>query len=93
MQHDAADELNVVMPQANGALAGFTHHGKGFGKDIVEGFARGQAAAKGVGLGAQGFIAEVFVIFFQRVDVFDQGEIFFEDFAGRVPGKGGNEFL
>jgi len=35
MQRYAANELDIVVAQADGALAGFAHHRKGFGKDIV----------------------------------------------------------
>ena len=36
MQHHAADQLHIEVAHAEHTLAGFAHHGKGFGQDLVE---------------------------------------------------------
>jgi len=37
VEDDAADHLNVEVAHLDGALAGFTDDGEGFGQDVVEG--------------------------------------------------------
>src|SRR5262249_46306967 len=58
VEREAADELNVEVPHLERALRGFADHGKGFGREIVQRLAPGQALAELLGLGAQRFVAE-----------------------------------
>ena len=53
MQHDAADHLHVEMALAEHALGGLAHGGEGFGQEIVERFALGQAVAQPAGARGQ----------------------------------------
>ena len=43
VQHHAADQLHVEMAQAEHALGGLAHHGEGFGQQVVQRRAVGQA--------------------------------------------------
>jgi hypothetical protein len=43
VQHHAADQLHVVMAHAEHAARGFAADGEGFGQDLVERFAVGDA--------------------------------------------------
>ena len=58
MQGDTADHLDIIVAQADSALADFAHGGVGFGQDIIEGFAFGQAGAELVCFGRQLFHGE-----------------------------------
>jgi hypothetical protein len=60
------------------ALAGFAHHGKGLGQQIVQRRALGQALAELVGLGAQavaGVVQLLELLGFQRVDLLDRAPV------------------
>ena len=53
------------------ALAGFADDGKGFGQQVVERFALGEALAELVGLGAQLLVGERLDGWLERIDALD----------------------
>ncbi len=53
MQHHAADQLHIEMAHFQGAFAGFSDNGKGFGQQRIEGFTARQSALELFRLGAQ----------------------------------------
>ena len=71
VQHDAANHLYVVVAQAKDALAGFAHDGEGFGQELVEGFAFGEAFAEFGGFRLKGVVIEGLDLRFERVDFSD----------------------
>src|SRR6185437_6102477 len=68
VQHHAAYQLHVVVAQSDHAQAGFTNDGKGFGQDLVEALAIGDALLELGGLVAQGDVVELLHLGFERVD-------------------------
>ena len=58
MQHHAADQLNVEMPQAEGALGRLAHGGESGNQEVVELGAIGELGAEFVGAGAQSLVAK-----------------------------------
>ena len=36
VQHHAADQLHIIVAQADGALGCLAHRGKGFGQDLIQ---------------------------------------------------------
>ena len=71
VQHDAANHLYVVVAQAKDALARFAHHGEGFGQELVEGFAFGEAFAEFGGFRLKGVVIEGLDLRFECVDFGD----------------------
>ena len=59
MQDDTADELYTVVLHTENTFAGFTDGGEGFGEQIVEGFAVGEAFSELSGLVAEFFVGHV----------------------------------
>ena len=72
VQYDAADHLLVEMTHAEHTLAGFTHHGKSFGQQIVEGLTSLVAVTEFGGLGTQGLIAQGSDATLQLIDGIDR---------------------
>ena len=56
VQSHATDQLDIVMAQTDGALAGLAHGGKGLGQQVIQGLPRGQTAAEFSGFSGQGFV-------------------------------------
>ena len=69
MQHHAADQLDVEMALAEGALGGLAHHRKGFGQNIVQGLARFQPRLEGGGHGLELFVRHGLEARLQGVDL------------------------
>ena len=68
VEHHAADELDVEVPHVHHTLAGFAHHGKGFGQDLVERLAVGHPLTELVRLGLQLGIGQRSDAGFERID-------------------------
>jgi len=68
VEHDAADELDVVVAQADRAFGSLADGGEGLYQDVVQGFPARQAAAELRRFGAQRVVAEGLVGPLQRVD-------------------------
>jgi hypothetical protein len=58
VQHDAADQLDVEVALAQGALGGLAHRGEGLDQEVVQGLALLQAGAEFRGPGAQLLVAQ-----------------------------------
>ena len=84
MQVDAADELHVVVAQAERALAGFAHGSESLGQQVIECFALAEAPTEFVRLGAQGVIGERLEGWLERVDLIDHGDQLIEPAFLRV---------
>ena len=72
VQHDPADELDIVMTLAERAARRLAHGGEGFRQQIVEGFALRQPGLELIGLGAQLLVRERLKLRLQAIDRFDQ---------------------
>ena len=68
VQHHAADELDVEMALAEGALGRLAHRGEGRHEDVVEGLAGRELRLELVGAGAQLVVGERLELRLQRVD-------------------------
>ena len=88
VQHHAADQLDVEMALAEGALAGLAHGGEGRHQDVVERGALGELLLEFVGARPQLFVGELFQLLFQRVDGVDARPI-----RANAPVVGGAEQL
>jgi hypothetical protein len=75
MQHHAADQLDVEMPLAEGALGRLAHGGEGRNQDVVERLAIGELKAEFGGAGLQRLIRQRGDFGLQRVDGVDTGLI------------------
>ena len=73
MQHDAADQLHVEMPLAEGALGRLAHRGEGLGQDVVQVLARFQAFTEPGRAGAKLVVAQGLQLGFQGIDGRDLG--------------------
>ncbi len=71
MQYDAADHLHIEMPHPQHAHRCLAHGGEGFGQDVVDLLAIGQAGAELVGLRGQVCVGQRLHIGFERVDLVD----------------------
>ena len=69
MQHDAADELDRVRPQAQNPVGSFPDGGEGFGQDVVQGLALCQTVFKFLCLALQGFLGKRHIFRFQGQDL------------------------
>ena len=69
VQRHAADELHVEVAHLQRPLAGFANGREGFGQEVVERLALGDASAELAGLGAQCVFAQRLEGRFQRVDL------------------------
>ena len=77
MEDDAADELDAVGTEAQDTVCRFPTGGKGFGEDVVQGGAAGQACLELVGLGTELFIGEGFVFVGQCLNfIYNGGNLF-----------------
>jgi hypothetical protein len=105
VQHDAADELDVVVALAQGALGGLPHRGEGLGNQVVEGLpvldalAEVRGARPQLGIGAGGQLGT------ERIDPLHEGDDALDDavvvasedllervghgWSGALPGAGG----
>jgi len=68
VQHHPADQLHVVVAQADHPAAGFTDDGKRFGQDLVEALAVGYPLLELGGFVVQGDVVELLNLGFERVD-------------------------
>ena len=75
VQHHAADQLDVEMPLAEGALGGLAHGGEGRNQDVVERLAVGELLAEFGGAGLQRLVRQRGDLGLQRVDGVDAGLI------------------
>ncbi len=75
VQHHAADQLDIEMTLAIGALGRLAHRGESGNKQIVEAFAGGEFGAEFLGAGAQGLVGQSREFRLQRVDGVDPGPI------------------
>ena len=75
VQHHAADQLDVEMPLAEGALGRLAHGGEGRNQDVVERLAVGDLLAEFGGAGLQRLIRQRGEFGLQRVDGVDAGLI------------------
>ena len=71
VQHDPADQLDVVVPHLQHAFAGFAHHGKRLGLHVVDGLAVGEPGPELDRLGAQLLVGEGLDRGFEGVDFGD----------------------
>ena len=72
VQHNAADQLHVIVALAERALGGFANSRKGLWQQLVERLALGDPGLENRGLSAQFLVGQRFYIGFQRVDPLDQ---------------------
>ena len=68
VQHHAANQLNVEMPQTQGALGGFAHRGEGRDEEVVEALAGGHFVFESLGPGAEFGVRQGCQRRLQRVD-------------------------
>ena len=73
MQHDAPDELHIVMPLANGAHRRLPHHRVGFRKQGIQTFPLGQPRLKGGGLTPQRLVRQGVDLPLQGIDLIHHG--------------------
>ncbi len=73
MQHHAADQLDVEMPLAEGALGGLAHGGEGRNQDVVERLAVGELLAEFGGTGLERLVGKRGDLGLKRIDVVDAG--------------------
>jgi hypothetical protein len=71
VQHHAADQLDVEVAHAYGALGGLADARKGLGQKVVEVLALVEALAELLGLGAQGVVGERGDLVLEGVDLVD----------------------
>ena len=71
MQNHAADKLHIEVPLAERALGCLPHSGEGFGQEIVDGLAIGEALAEFHRLGAQLLAGERLELGLKGVDRWD----------------------
>ena len=77
MEDDAADELDAIGTEAQDTICRFPTGGEGFGEDVVQGGAGGQACLELVGLGAELFVGEGFVFVGQCLNfIYNGGNLF-----------------
>ncbi len=72
VQRPGADDLDVVVALAEGALRRFAHHGERLRLEVVEGGSVGKTLAELGGLGAKLVVAEPFDLRFEGVDLYDE---------------------
>lgn len=68
VQRHAAQRLHVEVAHLHHALGGLAHDGEGFGQEVVERLAPGDAPLELLRLGAQGIVAQLLVLRLHRVD-------------------------
>ena len=73
MQHHAADQLDVEMALAEGALGGLAHGGEGRNQNVVQRLAVGELLAEFGGAGLQRLVRKRRDLRLQRVDGVDAG--------------------
>ena len=73
MEDDAADELDVEVTHMEEAAAGFADDGEGFGEEVLEGGALGEAFAEFDGFGGEVDIGEGGQVGLEVVDGGDEG--------------------
>jgi len=78
MQRQAADQLHVEVTHAQRADRAFAADGKGFGQDVVQGRAGREAIAEFLRLATQFIVAQFLNGRFQRIDLFDDHPVLFE---------------
>ena len=78
VQGDATDQLHVKVAHFHDALRALANHGKGFGQNIIHGFALLESGFERIGLCAQVIVAQGFQCTFQCVDLRDGFAIGFE---------------
>ena len=71
VQRHGANELNVKVAHAHGALGGLTHGGEGFGEHVVERLAVGVALAELIGLAAELLLGHLLKLGLKTVDLVD----------------------
>ena len=71
MQHHAADQLDVEVAHADGALRGLAHARERLGQEVVEILALVEALAELLGLGAQSVVGERGDLVLEGVDLVD----------------------
>ncbi|KAF1057264.1 MAG: hypothetical protein GAK45_02501 [Pseudomonas citronellolis] len=74
VQGHATDQLDIEVAHAHDTLAGLTGHGEGFGQQLVEGFAFGQALFELCGLATQLLVGEGHHLLFEGIDGADRLE-------------------
>src|SRR5262249_30089695 len=74
-QHHAADQLDVEMPLAEGALGRLADGGEGWDQDVIEGLAVGELFAECRSAGLQRVIRQSCELGLERVDGVDAGLI------------------
>ncbi len=76
------------MAKTDGALAGFSDSGEGFGQDFLKRFPFCQAATEHVRFSAQGFVAQCLELWLVAVDLIrNLGEFIDGTFVGVAPEK------
>src|SRR5450759_3139939 len=75
MQHHAADQLDVEMPLAEGALGGLAHGGESRNQDIVQRLAVGELLPEFAGARLQGFVRKCCDLRLKGVNGVDAGLI------------------
>ncbi len=78
MQHHAADQLDVEMALADGALGALAHGGEGFGDQIIEIGAVLHAFAEAFGARAQLLVGERYDLRLERIDLLDDRSVFLQ---------------
>ncbi|MFM2068032.1 MAG: hypothetical protein RLZZ584_2941 [Pseudomonadota bacterium] len=78
VQHHAADQLHVEVAHLQGALAALAHDGKGFGEDVIQCDALGNALAQALHGATQLVVAQLLVLGFERGDVLDHTTVLLE---------------
>ena len=79
VQHHAADQLYIKVAHTQYATTGLPDHGKGFGEELIKGFAFVQAFTEFYGFCRQLLIAERFNFGFQRIDLRDGFTVFLDN--------------
>jgi hypothetical protein len=91
VQRDAAQHLHVKVAHLEDALGAFTHHGEGFGQQVVQRFALGQAGAEFVGLATQLLVAQGLQRGLQCVDLGHRATVLLEQsFVTATENRGEN---
>ena len=78
VQHNAAQKLHAVVAQAEHAVGGLAHSGKGLGQNVVGRLSGSKARLEFVGLGAQLLIGQKTVGGVERLDLVGKGHELFE---------------
>lgn len=68
VEHNAANELHIVVALTNGTPGCFAYHGEGFGKKIIERFAIGETLLELIGFGAQFGVRKRLNRWFETID-------------------------